>query len=217
MIGVVSVSAVFFLSAGVAFAHEGQATSTRDTMKARMEDRHNKVLERMADIRDKVKQEKAQALATRFDTLNATWTDRFMQLLDHYDALLGKMQNRATIAENAGKDVASTTLAIQLAKTAIANARAAIVAQAAKTYALDPSLISTTATSTASGQEKIMRSLRTSFQVLHAGLFKDLFALRDGAMKDARKAVQNVLQTLSVIPHVDEDNDATSTESKSNQ
>ena len=55
-----------------------------------------------------------------------------------------------------------------------------------------------------------MQSLRKSFQTLHSSLFKDLFALRDGAMKDARGAVQNALQTLGTIPGVDED-DTTAT------
>jgi len=55
-----------------------------------------------------------------------------------------------------------------------------------------------------------MKGLRTQFQNLHKSLFKDLFALRDGAMKGARKSVQDALQTLSQIPKVDDDS-ATST------
>jgi hypothetical protein len=129
--------------------------------------------------------------------------------------MLVKVQARADIASSTGKDITATTAAIQSAKTAILSARTAVVAQAAKTYTLDPSTIPTTATSTTNGQEKIMKSLRTSFQNFHTTLFKDLFALRDGAMKNARTALQNAVQTLSGIPGVDEDN-ATSTAKKSN-
>ena len=60
-------------------------------------------------------------------------------------------------------------------------------------------------------QEKIVQGLRTAFKKLHETLFKDLFALRDGPMKDARRALQNAHQALSKIPGVDERN-ATSTE-----
>jgi hypothetical protein len=235
-IGIAGISATLLLSAGVVFA-EGQATSTRgengfgnyraiasstvarmQTMRAdaqtRMETVREKVTQRLADIQDKVKQEMAKRIAVQFDNLNATWTDHFMNILDHYDAILQKVRDRATIAAGAGKDVASTTAAIKSAQDAIAIARTAVIAQAAKTYTLDPLTISMTATTTSSGQEKIMKGLRTSFQYLHTTLFKDLFALRDGAMKDARKSVQSAVQTLGKIPGVDDDI-ATSTEKKS--
>lgn len=216
------------LSASVVFA-EGQATSVRgenekgdyramsasttvrmktvrEETQSREIEKREKASQRMEDIQDKVKKDMAQKLATQFENLNSTWTDKFMNLLDRYDAIVVKIQSRATIAATNGKDIASTTAAVLAAQTAILSARTAVVAQAAKTYALDPSTISATATSTSSGQEKMMKSLRTSFQALHKTLFKDLFALRDGAMKDARRAVQNALQTLGKVPGVDEDN-----------
>ncbi len=237
-IGITAGVAVLLLSASVAFANEGQTTSTRggnesdnyrmmsasttarmqtvrDEAQTRMESQRGKMMERMTDIQDTAKQEMAKNIATQFDNLNATWTDKFIQLLDHYDAIVVKMQARAALAATAGKDIASTTASIQAAQTAILNARTAVVAQAAKTYVLDPSTITKTATSTASGQDKMMKGLRTSFQTLHTTLFKDLFALRDGPMTNARRAVQSALQTLSQVPGVDEDN-ATSTP-KSNQ
>lgn len=240
-IGVVGSAMALLLSASVVFANEGQATSTRgenvnesnyrsmsasttarmqtvrDEAQTRMESQRTKIENRLSDIKDQAKQEMAKTLAGQFNNLNKTWTDNFMQLLDKYDALLVKVQDRATVAASAGKDIATTTTAVQLAKTAILNARTAVVAQAAKTYALNPTTIPTIpATATEKdGQDKIMKGLRTSFQNMHSTLFKDLFALRDGAMKDARKAVQNSIQTLGAIPGVDGDN-ATSTEKKSN-
>ncbi|MFA6279053.1 MAG: hypothetical protein WCS97_02865 [Candidatus Paceibacterota bacterium] len=186
----------------------------RDEALARMAMQREKAAQRLVDIQDKAKQEMAQKLANQFENLNSTWTDRFLQLLDHYDALVQKIQSRANIAVGNGKDVASTTAAIKSAQDAIAAARTAVVAQAAKTYTLDPSTIPTTATTTSSGQEKIMKSLRTSFKSLHTTLFADLFALRDGTMKDARKAVQSALQTLGAIPGVDDNKNATSTEAR---
>ncbi len=174
------------------------------------------VAQRLAGIQDKVKQRLAENLATRFDQLNKTWTDHFMQVLDHYDAILQKVQDRATAAASSGKDTTATSAAITAAKTSIATARTAITAQAAKTYTLNTSTVTTTSTTTtSSGQTELMQGLRTSFQNLNETLFKDLFALRDGPMTDTRKAVQSTLQTLSQIPGVDQVNttstDATST------
>lgn len=191
--------------------------ATREEAKARMEKQREKTTERLSHIQDKKKQQMAERLSEQFEKINEKWTDRFMERLDRYDDILKKIQDRATIALGVGKDVTATTLAIQSAKTTIASARTAVIAQAAKTYTLDPLTIPvTTATTTPNGQSELTKSLRTSFQNLHKILFKDLFTLRDGLMTDARKAVQNAHQALSKIRGVDEGN-ATSTAATSNQ
>ncbi|MDP1707234.1 MAG: hypothetical protein Q8L30_01655 [bacterium] len=182
--------------------------TAREEAKVRAETQREKARERLTDIRDKKKQELALKLAEQFDRLNKKWTDNFIQQLDHYGSVLLKIQERADIAATNGKDIASTTAAIQSAKTAIESARTAVIAQAAKTYTLDTSSIATTvATTTSSGQDELMKGLRTQFQSLHKTLFSDLTALRDGVMKNARAAVQGALQTLSQIPNVDDDDD----------
>lgn len=234
-IGVIGSAAVLLLSASVVFAegrgvastsvekansdYRAMAASTTarmQTMRAevqtRMETVRNKVMQRMSDIQDKVKQDMAQKLSVQFDNLNTTWTDNFVNLLNHYDAIVQKMQDRATIAAGNGKDVTTANTAIQSARTAILSARTAVATQALKVYTPDTSSTNTVTTTTPSGQDKIMKGLRTSFQKLHTGLFKDLFALRDGPMKDARKAVQSALETLGKVPGVDGDKNATTTE-----
>lgn len=184
-------------------ARERMETARADAQ-ARMKAQQEKAQQRVMEIRDKAKQQMAERLAKQFDKQNATWTDHFMKLLDRFDAILVKIQERANIAAGNGKDITSTTAAISSAKTTIVTARTAVTTQAAKTYALNPSAIATTtvATTTPSGQEELMRSLRSSFKGLHNTLFKDLFALRDGPMADARRAVQNAIQTLGKIPGV---------------
>lgn len=182
--------------------------TAREEAKTRMETKREEAKQRLSDIRDKKKQQMAERLAEQFDNLNKKWTDNFIQQLDHYDSVLLKIQERADIAATNGKDIASTTAAIQSANTAIETARTAVVAQAAKTYTLDTSSVTTTvATNTTNGQDELMKGLRTQFQSLHKALFKDLFALRDGVMKNARASVQGALQTLSQIPKVDDDSD----------
>jgi len=180
----------------------------REEAKTRMETRREELKQRLSDIRDTQKQQRAERIAKQFDKLNQKWTDHFIKLLDRYDAITEKIQDRADIAEGAGKDIAATTAAIQSAKATINTARTAIIAQTAKTYTIDTSAITTTtATTTTNGQDELMKSLRTAFQNVHKTIFKDLFALRDGVMKDARKSVQDALQTLKMIPRVDENDD----------
>lgn len=174
-----------------------------------------KVEQRVAEIKDKVKQTKADKISKQFENLNSTWTDHFLNLLDRYDSIVQKMQDRATIAAGKGKDITAATTAIQTAKTAITNARIAVTAQVAKTYT--PVVTDSTTPTTSGGQESMMKELRSSFQTLHSSLFNDLFALRDGPMKDTRTAVQNALQSLGKVPGVDDEKSATITEKKSNQ
>jgi soluble cytochrome b562 len=190
--------------------------NARASAQARILVKREEISKHLADIKDKAKQQLVQSLAGQFENFNNTWTDHLVKVLDSYDAILGKIQDRAAIAANNGKDISSTTAAIQSAKTAIAAARAAVVAQAAKTYTLDTTSLPATATSTSSGQEKLIQGLRKSFQSLHTTLFKDLFALRDGPMKAARKAVDKALQTLKGVRGVDGEESATTT-GQSNQ
>ncbi|MFA6519591.1 MAG: hypothetical protein WCT41_02085 [Candidatus Paceibacterota bacterium] len=246
MIGIVGAAAAVLLSGTVAFA-EGKtetraatATTTwgekgdyrammasstqkrmqemREESKTRMTSLKEKMAKRVSDIEDKVKKEAAKNIAEQFENLNTVWTDKFMNQLDRYVIIVQKMQARASIAASTGKDVTAADAAIQSALSALATAKADVVAQAAKTYAVDTTAFPTVSTTTPSGQTKIMQEFRKSFQTLHTTLFKDLFALRDGPMKDARTAVQAALQALGQVPGVDEDKNenATSTE-KSNQ
>lgn len=180
--------------------------AVREEAKERMETKREEAKQRLSDIRDKKKQQMAERLAEQFDNLNKKWTDNFIQQLDHYGAILLKIQERADIAATNGKDITATNSAIQSANTAIDTARTAVIAQAAKTYTLDASSVTTTS----SGQDELIKGLRTAFQDLHKTLFNDLFALRDGVMKNARAAVQGALQTLSQIPKVDDDSDSNS-------
>lgn len=240
MTGVV---AVLLFSTSVAFA-EGQATSAsratvapaaralkaatttesvrdrmqaaRTSMQEKAKAEKEKVAKKLANVQDKKRQQEAQKVAAQFEKLNTTWTDHFTQLLARYNIIMQKMKARSAIATAKGKDMSVANAAIATAANAITVAQTAVIAQAAKTYVPDTSIIpTTTATSTAKGQEDIMRGLKASFQNLHTALFKDLFALRDGPMTAAKKAVQDALQALGKVPGVDEDN-ATTT-AKSNQ
>lgn len=195
------------------------ASTSQERMKAKREEaqakgtaKREKVAQRIKDIEDKAKKEAAQKIAEQFENLNKTWTDKFMNQLDKYDAIVQKMQARSSTAAAAGKDVTVANTAIGAAVTAIATAKEDVTAQAAKTYVLDTSTLPTTSTTTPAGQTKLVQELRKKFQTMHTALFKDLFALRDGPMKDARKALENALKALGKVPKVDDDKEtATST------
>lgn len=192
---------------------KARVEASREEAKARVEEKKEKAARRLADIQDKKKQQLAEKLADRFERLNKVWTDHFLKLLERYDEVVQKMSVRSSEAAGKGRDVTAADTAIQAAATAIETARAAVVAQAAKTYVFDPATVAppATATTTASGQRELMQNIRKAFQALHASLFQDLFALRDGQMKAARGAVQSALQALGQVRGVDTDDDSTAT------
>ncbi|MFI5260471.1 MAG: hypothetical protein ACHQU0_01590 [Candidatus Paceibacteria bacterium] len=206
-------------------AHAAAASISPESIQALREAAQNRVQavrtkaeQHLTEIQDKAKQQEALKLAGQFQTINTAWTDKFVKTLNSYDAILQKAQVRASIAATGGKDISTTTAAILAANNAIATARLAVAAQVAKTYTLATSTAALpTATTTPKSQGDLMKALRASFNNLHQALFKDLFALRDGPMTAARKAVQAAVQTLGKIPGIEEGNHATSTATTTHQ
>jgi len=181
-----------------------QIQKHRDEAQAKIKDRRDDLREKIGRIKDEKKQEAASKIANQMEHINQVWTNHFVNVLDRLDAVLQKIKSRTEKAVANGTDVSSVNTAIAGAETAIASARTAVAAQAQKTYVVDMTSV-TQDTSTTAGQNSLMGELRKKFKDLRDQLFGDLTALRDGAMKDARTAVHDVLKTLSQLPNVDKE------------
>ena len=173
--------------------------TTREEAKKAAETRHAELKDKISKLRDEKKKQIAIRLNEQLAHLNIQWTNHFSNVLNRLSEILGKIELRADKAQAAGKDVSMVKTAIQNAKTAIATARTAVEAQAKKTYIANFSSEA---------------NLNAAFKAVKEQLKTDLFGLRDGAMKDAREAVKNALQSLKNIPRVDEEPKATTTPSQ---
>jgi len=162
----------------------------REEVKKTVEARQTELKDKISKLRDKKKRQIVTRLDEQMARLNIQWTNHFSNVLNRLLEILGKIELRTTKAETSGKDVTAVKTAIQNAKAAIETARTAVETQAKKTY------IATFSSETGLG---------AAFKVVREQLRKDLFGLRDGAMKSARQAVQNALQALKSVPKVDED------------
>ena len=162
----------------------------REEVKKTVEARQTELKDKISKLRDGKKRQIATRLDEQMARLNIQWTNHFSNVLNRLLEILGKIELRTTKAETSGKDVTAVKTAIQNAKAAIETARTAVETQAKKTY------IATFSSETGLG---------AAFKVVREQLRKDLFGLRDGAMKNSRKAVQNALQALKSVPKVDED------------
>ena len=156
----------------------------REEVKKTVEARQTELKDKISKLRDKKKRQIVTRLDEQMARLNIQWTDHFSNVLNRLLEILGKIELRTTKAETSGKDVTAVKTAIQNAKAAIETARTAVETQAKKTY------IATFSSETGLG---------AAFKVVREQLRKDLFGLRDGAMKSAREAVQNSLQALKSL------------------
>ncbi len=185
----------------------------KEEARIKVADIREKAKQKLADIKDKAKQQLATKLASQFENINKTSTDHFTAVLNQLDVVLTKVETRAVTASANGKNVASTTATITSARTAITTARTAVLAQATKVYIVDPiTLTTTSSTTTDKGQGQLIKALRDGYNALHKQLVKDLATLRDGVMKDARKATADTVGTVAKATRVEENHTATSTD-----
>ena len=180
----------------------GQIKQLRQEGQERAKEIREAQKEKINRLKDQNKRQAADKIAGQLAHINQTWTDHFTRVLDHLDAILQKIRNRAEKASADGKDISTVTAAIQKAEDAIASARLAVAAQAQKTYVLSAGALADTATSAVDDQENLLRGLKDEFKRLRSALFRDLALLRDGPMRDARTSLFDALQALSQIPDV---------------
>ena len=176
-----------------------QVLQKRAAMQARIQSAKDAAKERIAEVSDQKKREAATKIVDRLNHVNDVWTDHFTNVLDRLDAVLQKVKSRTEIVSATSADVTTVNAAITNAENKISAARTAVAGQAAKTYALDSSALS------GIDQTTLVSGLRSQFKTLRDQLFGDLAKLRDGAMRDARMAVQNAIQTLVTVPNVDQE------------
>ncbi len=181
-----------------------EVQQSREEAQARVKQIRQDLKQKIGQIKDKKKQDLGNKVMEKIDHVNQTWTGHFANVLDKLDVVLQKIKSRTQKVATNGQDVSAVNTAIAKAETAITTARSAVLDQSQRTYAINASTI-TGETSTTEGQNNLVSTLRTRFPLLRDQVFKDLFALRDGVMKDARTAVHDVAKTLSQVSNVDKE------------
>ncbi len=176
-----------------------QMKTTREDFKTKIEESRRAFQEkrktekdelkaRLKNIKDERKKSMVENLDKRFDEINQKTTAKWVRTLTLLDELLAKITLRQDKAAANGKDVAASRAASIAANTAIGAARAAVVAQTAKTYPIPV----TTDTTLKSVVAQTRNALNT-----------DLKAVRD-LVQVAHKAVSATAQALRGIPGVNE-------------
>lgn len=168
----------------------------RKTAKDKLEKRKEELKERLNQVRDEQKARKVEKVAEQLNALNERMINHFSEVLVRFEKVLVNIKSRTDKAESKGWDVSAVRTMLTSAEQAIASARAAIEAQAAKTY-----------TPEITGEENRLKvEVGQARQALH----KDIVAVRE-KVRAAKEAVRRVATTLAQIPRIDDDDDVSPT------
>ena len=167
----------------------------REELKTKREEQRAELKTKLEKIKDERKKAVVENLDKRFDEINIKTTTQWTNALIRLEDLLVKISLRADKAAENGADVSATSSALEKARTAIVAARAAITAQASKTYPID--IVSEA-------------ELRSAVAQTRDRLNQDLKAVRE-VMRSAQQAVVDALTSLKGVPKVDEASSTTST------
>jgi DNA repair exonuclease SbcCD ATPase subunit len=177
--------------------YRNQIQEKREEMKAKIDALKEQLRERLRERISERKRAIVERIYDRINALNERMTDHYMDVLDHLEKVLERIESRTAKAKLNGKDVSKVEEAIQKAHQAINTAREAVKAQAEKIY--QPPEITT--------EEKLKLDVGKLRQQLH----DDLKAV-EKLVKDARNAVRQAAVALAQIPKVDELEVPTTTE-----
>jgi len=181
-----------------------QVQERRARAKAQNEQMLDDLQQNINQIINHEKRDTLEKIINEMEHINLVWTNHFIRVLTQLDNALQKIKSRSEKVSANGQKISQTTAAIKKAETAIAAARTAVANQVSETYMVDITKIPQAAP-TKSSQNNLVGEFRFQFKTLRNKLFSDLTLLRDGAVKDARTAVQDTLQVLLQIPNVNKE------------
>jgi hypothetical protein len=169
--------------------------AARAAAKKRLETARAAAKKAIEAIKDEREKEVVKRLDMNFTSTSLRMADRYSDNLDQLDKVLARVITRTNTAETQGLAVAPVRTAIASASTSIAAARAAIVVQSGKTYAVVFNSSSTIKMDIAA----IRDTLKTDLKVVET------------AVKTARDMVHTAAVTLAQVHGIEQTEHATST------
>ncbi len=152
----------------------------RDKIREELKEREQELSERLSQD----KQEVAVRIAGKVNDVNQRLIDHYIRHLQRLDAIVNKIETRAERMQQQGADIEDVTAAIKHAREQIAAARKQVNVQKSTVYAValaeaDP--------------------LGTLISDMWQQFVSDQKELREGVLRDARKAVVEALTALQEV------------------
>ena len=152
----------------------------REELKQERETNREELKTRLEAFKDEARAMRVGRLADNFGNVNERITTVAVNQLDKLSEFLVRIQARATVAFQAGKDVTAVEVAISSAETSIADARAIVLAQAGNVYEVD---------------FEDEATVKEGLELLKDQIKGDLKAVREAVML-AKGEVRDALQAL---------------------
>lgn len=158
----------------------------REMARRTIEQNREKLKEQLQKVRDERKRTTVERVDLRFEEINKNRTDHFLNVINRLEEILQNVASRADKAELNGKNITTIKSDIAAAQAIIASARAKIMAQSAKTYAI-----------TVTGEANLQKDVRTT----RDSLYNDL-RVAQNAVSAVREVIQKAAVDLAKIPGV---------------
>ena len=166
-----------------------ELTASKEQVKSKIAEMKANFKESLSKIKDENKKISAEKIVSIIQDLNTKSTDNLSNKIDQIENVLVSIESRISKAESNGLDVTLVKGEVEKAKTAIAEARTAILTQTAKVY--------TTSVTDEATLRAEMKKLRDTYSA-------DIKAVRE-KVKLAHVAVRNTATTLAKIPKINEE------------
>ncbi len=160
----------------------------KKTIQEKIQEKKQVLTEKLKNIKDKTKARTVEKIYNNVSLLNERLTKHYDDVLNNLEVILGKIENRANIAKDNGRDITAVEVAITTAKNAILTGRTAISAQREKIYSIEARSDDTLKNDTGIIRQSFHNDLKKIFQFVSA----------------ARKATQDAAIKLAKMPKIDE-------------
>ena len=154
----------------------------RENLQDRIEAKRAELKVRLQRIKDERKKQVVERIDKNLDAINKRMTDHFVNALGKLEDILVRIGERTDRAQDQGIDVASVNTAIIAAQEVIKVARAAVEAQAAKTY----TIVVNTETGLKSDVGKVRQALHADLRVVFEAVKKARDAVHEAARAFAK-------------------------------
>ncbi|MFH1188754.1 MAG: hypothetical protein V1652_02835 [bacterium] len=167
---------------------QAQLQAKKEERQQQIQQKKEDLRVRLQEIKDARKQQAIVRINNHVDVVNERAVNHFTNVLDRLEEILAKIKERADKIVANDVDVTAVRAAITTAENSIASSRSSVVAQAAKTYAIE-----------ITSEETLRSDVETVIQAMKG----DLESVQT-TTQSARDAVHSALRSLVQIPRVND-------------
>ena len=160
----------------------------KEEVKKKFEEEKVNLSEKLKTIKDEKKKEIVQKISEQFQEINTKRLEHFSKVLGQMEEVLVKVKTRVEKAKDSGADTGVLNDGITAFETAVASARASIVAQSAKVYSIEITTEDNLKSNTGATRQSLQSDLKIVAELV----------------KTAHESLKNIAKEMAKIRIVDD-------------